>query len=356
MAGPSKRLLAGIGAFAVTLAGASFAWACSAQPVVVFGGASGSASGPAGSPVTVRGEQWDAAPVEIRWNSIAGEELRLPNGQVARPTGPSFSVTIRIPADARTGVHTVYFVQKERDTATNNVEQESVTGTARLPFEVTPGQPGDVTYSDAEDNRTYRTSTATSGGDGSTGGRQATAGASGGDYQMATGPGERSGSTAGGEAPASPSAPAGESFGNLAPAAARPASGSEVSAVPAAVPQQRLAPTAAPGGVGVATSPSGQAVFGSSLPASSTAAPTASGAPGDDRQVSPRSATGDVWGGFDSGASLEAGLSDSTAGSSRPGSTLALSVGLLGAGLGIMFAGFGVAEVRRQRVLATRES
>lgn len=340
MTGTRERLLAGMGALAVTLGGVSFAWACSGQPLVVFGSASGQASGPAGSTVTVSGSQWASEPVHIRWNSVAADDL-------ATPKGPSFSVAIKIPESASTGVHTIYFVQYERNTS-GNVAGEAVSGNARLAFEVTPAGSGDVAYSAPEDNTTARTSASTSGADEAAPARSASTGASAGEGQFSTGTGERSGATSGAEAPGAPSGPAGQSFGNLAPAGAtttpaeRGASASAQTA-PATgqVPAAKTAPATA----------TGQAVFGGSVAPSS--APVVPGAPGDEAQASPRSASGDVWAGFESNnASLVPGLGDTATGTSRSGSPLAIGMGLFSVGLGMLFAGFGVAEVRRQRAFA----
>lgn len=338
MAGTRKRLLAGMGALAVTLGGASFAWACSSQAAVVFGSASGTASGPAGASVDVRGSQWNAAPVHIKWNSLAGEEL--PSTPAA--TGPSFSVAIEIPKTASPGVHTVYFVQYER-TAPGDATQEAVTGTARLAFEVTPPGSGDVRYSAPQDNSpATRTSSSTNGGD------ESAAAPGGGAYSTSS-------ATSGGDAPAGTSAPSDKSFGSLAPATPAPAADTPSPAAngsAAAAVQTASAPRSViPGQPTAVATEQAQTVFGGSV--ASTGPAVAPGAPPDEAQASPRSATGDVWAGFEPGnASLVPGLGDSPTGLSGSGSSLALGVGLLSAGIGMLFAGFGVAEVRRQRAFA----
>ena len=71
---------------AALLVPAAFAWACvpqatlSAQP----------GSGPAGTQVTVSGQQWAERPIEIRWDGTSGPLL-------AEVEGPSFSTTVTVP-------------------------------------------------------------------------------------------------------------------------------------------------------------------------------------------------------------------------------------------------------------------
>lgn len=341
-----KRILGGMGAAMLVLGGAGLAWACTSQPVVMFGRASGSASGSAGSPVAVSGADWDSENVYVRWNSPTA----TPDLRVVR--GPSFSTSVRIPADASPGVYTIYFVQYERDASSGAVNREAAAGVARLPFEVTPGAGGDVRYSNEADNSVTRTSSSTSGADDASDSHRPTTSASGGENEFSTGSGQRSGTAAGGDQVQGRAPASDETYGALAPGEARnPAGTTAASGQASSTP---VASATGPGAVAAGQS----AASGKDAPTSGGAAfpsqPVAP-APGDERpgELSPRTATSDVWAGFESGgASLVPGLGDSTASTSGALSTLALGVGLLGTGMGMMFAGFGVAEVRRQRALA----
>jgi len=89
----------GFGVLAAGVVVAATAWACSPS-----GGLSTPANGAelpqgaAGSPVAVRGTGFAAnKPVEIVWNS--------PGNVIARATGPEFTVSVTIPANATMGVH-----------------------------------------------------------------------------------------------------------------------------------------------------------------------------------------------------------------------------------------------------------
>ncbi len=121
-----------------------------------------------------------------------------------------------------------------------------------------------------------------------------------------------------------------------------------------------------PGGSGaspVVAGASGQAVFGGSKPpvdvtrAQSTTrregARGPAGAPWTPPGPSERSASGDLWSGFESGAAGSL-VPSPTDGASADGQRVPLGVGmaLLGFGLTALLAGFGLAEVRRRRSLA----
>lgn len=328
MAGPSRRISAGIGAFAVTLAGASFAWACSSQPTVNFSGGSGPASAPAGTVVDVSGRDWDARPVEITWNSPAGARIELKPAK-----GPSFSVPVKIPETARPGSYVIYFMQAEQDPTSSS--EQKLNAVARLPFEVTLARPGDASYQpDAGTSPNSRTSGSTIAGE-----------SEGGPTSASTAGGDQSSSSGSG--------PAGESFGSLAPG--RPAA----SAAPASdqgTSQQR--PVVTPGSVSAvptakvpASGASAQPVFGSaSAGVPGPGATVDATSEGEAGGPSVRSASSDLWGGFESGnPSLLPGAGDTTPSSSGSGPGLAVGAGLLSAGLGALVAGFGAAEARRKR-------
>lgn len=319
-----RWVLAATGVTALGLGGATFAWACTSQPVTFFGSADGAASGPAGQPVTVRGENWvDARPVEIRWNSATGTVL----ASTPQAMGPSFSSSITIPSEARPGIHTIYFIQYERRSS-----GEVLTGTARLPFEVTRATTGS---SDP-------------------------AGPGGGSDQ-----GSNATSTNAAEADEGrqSSGSAGQSFGSLGSSSADSSSPGSSPAISEAavgpVPQGSAGSRSSSGPV-TASSPALAAQRGQSgTPAPATPTQPAPAGPGEERNapsLAAGSATSDLWSGFNSAAngSLLPSLSGTEATSAGPGSSLAIGFSLLGAGMLTMLAGFGVAELRRKRVLATR--
>lgn len=81
--------LAGFGLLALSLAGASFAWACAPQATV----RARPSSGLAGSQITVSAAGFREAPVAIYWGSESGPVL-------ATHTGPTFSVSVTIPNES----------------------------------------------------------------------------------------------------------------------------------------------------------------------------------------------------------------------------------------------------------------
>lgn len=312
--------------FAFALASASVAWGCASIQPKFTGSEGQTSSGPAGSQVTVTGSNFNPGPVDVRWNSKTGALL-------AQPMGPNFSVAVKIPDTATVGAHYILAVPTTGSTAT-------------MPFEVTraptsspegsaPNNTGSTTSGGSpEDSDTSNSTQQTTG----TGDSNATSGGN-------TSGQSNTGSTA--TESASGSSASGSTGSEAAPAVANPAttaakgsattgSGS-AAATPAA---QRPAPTAS-ANPAVVNTPAGQAVFGGS----------AATATGND---TPSAATvsGDTWSGF--GATTKPSLlADGAATtSSAPGSAPAVGIGLLGAGLVALLAGFGVAESARKRALA----
>lgn len=85
------------GIAAVVLGGASFAFACGGQATIGLS----SRSGTAGSTISISGALFLAdTPVNVYWNSVGGPLL-------GSGTGPNFSFSATIPANAGTGVHYV---------------------------------------------------------------------------------------------------------------------------------------------------------------------------------------------------------------------------------------------------------
>lgn len=326
----------GVGAAAavlgLALGGASVAWACSTQPSVRVEGsskaASGQTSGPAGSQINFSGRDFGPGQVQVRWNSRTGQLL-------AEAQGPSFSVPVTIP-QAPAGVHYIVAFQTVG------------TATASLAFEVTPSRTatpqdsGGTTSSavggadeepavsgsaqqPAGDNSTATSSTANS----TTSGTEPTA------TQSATG------SIA--SAP-SGSEPAPVASNQVAP----PAKGSAPASGTAAAAPLTERQTAASANPAVVTTPAGQAVFGGSS--------AASGALADAKVPSSATASGDTWSGFAAGAKPSLLTDGLTTSSSAPSnSASAVGIGLLGAGLVALFAGFAAAESARKRAVSGAE-
>jgi hypothetical protein len=112
----------GAGLVAAGLVVSAAAWACSPTGSLTGGNGVEFAQGAAGSQVTVTGKGFNGSePVLIHWNTV-------PN-KIAEVKGPSFSVAVTIPADAREGV---YYLQ-----ATQGDEQAP----APMAFEVTQAAP-----------------------------------------------------------------------------------------------------------------------------------------------------------------------------------------------------------------------
>lgn len=91
-----------VGAFGLVAAGiavAGAAWACSPDGVQ---SAPVPSQGPARTLVTVQGEKWDAASLEVRWESPTGQVSVL-----ARPPVPAFTTQITVPADATPGLYLI---------------------------------------------------------------------------------------------------------------------------------------------------------------------------------------------------------------------------------------------------------
>jgi hypothetical protein len=318
-----RALSVALAILAVAACGAAVAWACTPSAFISVQGAGGQDFGPAGSQATVQGSGFsDGAKVQIRWNSADGPTL-------ATATGPRFSVAVTIPANAADGVY--YIVATAVDSEGNPRQ-------APAPFRV--GEP-----------------TRSPGG----------------------GSGSGSDSGSGGSPAASAPAPT-ATPGGSGPA---PGTGSGVTSGGNTVLGGRIkyivsgaGPTRAHGG-GLATLPSGQAVFAGSVAAPRQAVFAGSVAPGQavfagsvpqsglrgaaakrgslgqsKTAPSQRSAGGDLWSGFSGGKGRTAGLDDAGAPSSGPGAGLYVGIGLVGVGLAALLAGFGVPELRRRRALA----
>lgn len=103
----------------VVLAGAGLAWACVPQPYIVLRPL---ASAPAGTMVTVEGQNFAGDRHEIRWNGIEGDLLTTASGAY-------FSVPFTVPA-ASPGVYSLVAMTREAGGTVGNVATASfeVTG------------------------------------------------------------------------------------------------------------------------------------------------------------------------------------------------------------------------------------
>lgn len=121
------------GIVAVVLGGASLAFACGGQATI---GVS-SSSGTAGSTINISGALFLAdTPVNVYWNSVGGTLL-------GTATGPNFSLSATVPANAGVGVH---YVVGSAGTFQASTAFRVTAGTAPA---VAPAEtPGDVAQSD----------------------------------------------------------------------------------------------------------------------------------------------------------------------------------------------------------------
>lgn len=119
--GLPRRSLLFVGAVAAGSVAGATAWACVPQPIITS--LQPRASGVPGDRVTVVGENFEPAPVEIRWNATDGPLIE-------KASGPTFSVAVRIP-DGEPGLYTLIALSRQTSGA--------VIGTARAAFQVTAG-------------------------------------------------------------------------------------------------------------------------------------------------------------------------------------------------------------------------
>lgn len=317
-----RRLLAvGFVVFAVVVYNATLAGAC-VHPDGPYVESLKAARGAPGTTVVISGDRWDAAPVTFHWASASGAEL-------GTATGPGFSTSITIPADAARGqVFYVYAIQGENNRAT--------------PFEVT-----------AASNSTTGTDSSPAGSsEGSTSGGSNTAGTNN--------SGTSSGSTSGGTGQTSSAASsANESSGTAQGTGARSTSQSGGLPTPAATAEKTpaTASAAATGTKEGRLSPSGNAAAApSTSPRTGRVAPDSNGASGSEGAAaaslpSLRSASGKLISGYVSGPSANRIPSLMSLDGTSPG-TPPLAVGLMLAtgSLIAIFAGFAVAEAGRRRL------
>lgn len=315
-----------------TLTGAGAAWAAGACFGPQASLAAEPSSGTAGSNVLVRGDNF-GGPVDIYWNSRGGTRL-------ATAATPNFAVEVKIPA-APPGVY--YIVAVAPAATGSSVDQQASTS-------FTVVAPSSQSNSNGSPPGQSQTNGSTSGADedeaqpaesGTTGanqrdGQRANSGQTSGS--RGTGGGTRAQAGSNGSAPP---------VAATDPVASTDASAAATSA-PATARQGSLRTAPASSNPAAVATPSGQVVFGGSVPAM------------EDPQAAPTpamsAASSDLWSGFNAGpASMVPSLVDVTP-SAAPRSSPALAAGLLAAGLAALFGGFALQglSLRRQRAVASR--
>lgn len=122
------------GAFAMVLGGASLAFACGGQATISLSSSSGSA----GSNIGISGALFTAeGPVSIHWGGASGPV-------VATATGPSFSVSGTVPANAAPGVHYVVATSGSFQASKAFRVTGNASGTNDAPSSAGPGVEGPV--------------------------------------------------------------------------------------------------------------------------------------------------------------------------------------------------------------------
>lgn len=129
MTGRSRVALGGFGLMAALMAGAAFAWACTANATISLS----PDRGPVGTEVTVTGAQFQpGAPVEIRWGSETGEVV----AQTSVDAKGDFRTSFAVPEYPEDEAYTV--VALSRYTTPSGVEM-----TARAPKQFIVTGPAD---------------------------------------------------------------------------------------------------------------------------------------------------------------------------------------------------------------------
>lgn len=298
MSGRARRMwMVTLGVLAAGLSAVAVAWACTPTADMTVD----RASGPPGTQVTLTGTKFDQGIVEIRWATTD-------SAPIATAQGPDFSLTVTIP-DAAPGYYQFGGVGYTRD--------GQAAGEAYVSFQVTapagqqtappaaPTQPGHRPAASRPDSRPSAER------------RPAT------DHAVTVAPAAHAAPAD--PAPAAAATPAAEPVAAAAPAAAQPAERPSRTSTTAAAPRRHAAPRAAAQRAPALRDPVAPVRLDRSTPAR-------------------RTPSRDAWAPSGAARDQGAGLS----------AQLAVGAGLLGAGLVALFAGFGVAELRRRRAPAGR--
>jgi hypothetical protein len=276
---------------AVASAGAALAWACTPQAYIDV---SPTTANP-GDSVTVTGRGFIDGPVSISLNGTG----------VGNASGPSFSTTVTIPADAQPGIQYVAATANQW-TANRSIR---IAGAEAAPEGSEPGAAAQGAPAAQ---------------------RQAT------------------------RAPAKARQPATQPARERAAKQPAPAQRGAAATPSPAAP----APTGAPASdnPAVVATDSGTEVFGPSLAPKPAAVAARDAKARQPKAVSERSATASLQSALGSGNRLLAPTTNAAAApGTGAGAGLAVGLGLLGSGLALLFGGFLVASVRRRRAVAGRQ-
>lgn len=284
-----RRSVVSLAVFAVValvLGGAALAWACGAQAGIKNSPNTGMSGNPqtgkGGTTFTVSGTNFREGPVEVHWNSVSGPLL-------GTATGPSFSISVTVPAGQAEGT---YYVVAFQENVGSPSDPFTVTGVAQA----------------------SSSSSSSSGGDSAGTGGKTSSKASGADGKSSPSP---SRSNEGSKSPSTSTSPS----TGAAPVVTT-ATGTDV-----------FAPSVAPATTGR------RADKAKDAPRGKAEAPKA-----DERATSAER----YFDGLESPAVLPSPF-DSSVASAPSTPWLSIGAGLLGAGLVAMFMGVLVAEVRRRR-------
>lgn len=314
----SGILKAGIGGLAVAAGAASVAFGC-ASVTSPYLNALEPNRGAVPASVVVSGGNWVAnQDVNLVW-APTGE----PIGSARTSGNGSFSTRVVIPASAETGKDYVHYVRATQGTTTGNTPFGVDSPAEDREFAVPA--PAPVTYA------------STSGGD----------------------PNKKTTTPPADETRAAP-APTGGSGG--IPSRPTEADSTPVgdTGAPATVTNADGSTSAAPARTGAPTreQSANTATARAAAPSSPLvpSAPSVAAAPVTEEEATAaaRSASGDLWSGFAQGPATVGSPSLTALPTTTSGtSPLAIGMGVLSAGLVALFAGFGVADMRRRRELAT---
>jgi len=311
----------------VAVTGAALSWACSPGGEIsgsqTGANSGGPASGPSGSDVQVTGRGFTPGrSVEIHWNELASPIL----DQVNVAQDGTFEASITIPR-APVDTHTII---------ASTTNSEGTAFTARMPFTVTAGT--------ANNGPSGNEAPASQGGTPQTPAQST--------------PGAVAGQTNGGS----------QSTGT---------NSQSVNAPTAAPTGGRTGDTLRPGGSlrdtplgssrgtestrGTVPGPQGEPVFAGSVasPAGSvsgagSSAPSTAGSTAQQSGGSEQSASDDLWGGYSSASASPPSLNGAPGPADDSSQPMMVGLGLLGFGLVALVSGFGVADFRRRRRVATQ--
>lgn len=314
---------AGVGSLAVVAGAASVAWGC-ASVTSPYLNALEPNRGEVPASVVVSGGNWvPNQNLNLVW-AKTGQSL----GSAQTSGNGSFSARVTIPAEAEIGKDYVDYVRAVQGTTVGNTPFGVDSPAEDTAFTVPP--PAPVTHKSVSGGDPNRTTQTTAVEEKST--TPAPAGGSGG---IPSRPAQGDGTTT---ADAAGPATVANADGSTSPVPARTtaAAGAQRSKPAAAVPSSPLNPTSL-NNTGVTPAPATEEEEAAAVDA--------------------RTASPDLWSGFATGPGTIGSPSLTTLPTTTDGtSSLAIAMGVLSGGLVALFAGFGVADLRRRRVTVTSDN